>query len=92
MYWDIVEANVVEPWTLSIRFADGLQGSVRFDPSFFEGVFTPLRDPAQFAQVSLTFGALTWPGDLDLAPDALYQQVRKTGDCLLTGSSASVSA
>ena len=92
MYWDIVEVRVAEPWPLSVRFADGLQGRVRFEPSFFEGVFTQLQDPERFSEVSIELGTLSWPGDLDLAPDALYAQVSKRGECVLTGSSAGVTA
>jgi len=27
----------------------------------------------------LQFGALTWPGDLDLAPDAMHEEISRTG-------------
>ena len=96
MYWDIVEARVIqpsiEPWTIALRFGDDLQGKVRFAPSFFEGIFSHLLDPAQFAQISIEHGALTWPGGLDLAPDALHDLLRTTGECELTGSRARVTA
>jgi len=43
------------------------------------GVFQALRDPAVFRQVHLDHGAVTWPGEIDLAPDAMYDDIRNTG-------------
>jgi len=41
------------------------------------GVFAALADPSLFAQVSLEYGAVTWPGELDLAPDAMYSAIQE---------------
>jgi hypothetical protein len=43
------------------------------------GVFNVLRDEALFSQVHLDYGAVTWPGELDLAPDAMYEAIRRDG-------------
>ncbi len=53
-----------------MRFSDGLAGTVRFDSSYFTGVFEPLSDPQFFNRVFVDHGAVAWPGELDLAPDA----------------------
>jgi hypothetical protein len=40
-------------------------------------MFEPLQDPKFFAQVFVDdFGAVAWPNGADLAPDALYEQLR----------------
>jgi hypothetical protein len=49
-----------------------------FDPG--AGVFASLRDPAVFNQVFVESGAVTWPGDIDLAPDAMHQEIKKNGE------------
>jgi len=85
MNWDLVEVRVEPDWRLYVRFADGLTGHVRFTPDFFTGVFERLRDPDQFAQVFVDHGAVAWPGEIDLAPDAMYEQIRLHGECVLTG-------
>jgi hypothetical protein len=41
------------------------------------GVFAALADPSLFAQVRVEFGAVSWPGDLDLAPDAMHAAIEK---------------
>lgn len=83
MHWDVVEVRQVGDRALEVRFADGLKGSVRFEESALTGVFTALKDPKFFAQVTLGDGFVTWPGQLDLAPDAMYEEIRKTGVCTL---------
>lgn len=68
---------------LAVRFADGIAGEVEFRDSFFFGVFAALRDPAAFAQVRCEHGYVAWPGDLDLAPDAMYAAIRREGRWVL---------
>ncbi|MSV27925.1 MAG: DUF2442 domain-containing protein [Bryobacterales bacterium] len=67
-----------------MRFAGGLTGSVRFAPGCFTGVFEALREPRVFDQVFVDHGAVAWPGDIDLAPDAMYLEIRSHGEWLLT--------
>jgi hypothetical protein len=39
------------------------------------GVLAPLRDEQFFAQVFIDYGAVAWPGEIDLGPDAMYAQI-----------------
>ena len=73
----ITGVEVIAPYTLNLRFADGTSGVVDCshlvlgaDP----GVFAALRDPDEFAKAYIHPEADTvaWPGDLDLDPDVLY--------------------
>jgi hypothetical protein len=47
------------------------------------GVFATLRDPQLFSQVSLNLGTVVWPGELDLAPDAMYDAIKANGRWVL---------
>jgi len=38
-----------------------------------------LRDPALFSAVYVDHGAVTWPGEIDLAPDAMHDEIRAKG-------------
>ena len=78
-YWRIDDIRVVEDNAVWVRFVDGLEGVVRFQPGFFRGVFSHLVDPAQFRRVAVVNGAVTWPGDLDLAPDAMHMEIKQRG-------------
>jgi len=75
--------NVTSTLTLSVEFADGVRGEVKFLPSHLTGVFKDLQDQEFFARASVRDGAVTWPGDLDLAPDAMYEAVKTNGVWLL---------
>jgi hypothetical protein len=65
-----------------VRFTDGLEGVVRFPPEFFQGVFSHLSDWPRFKEVTVINGAVTWPGGLDLAPDAMYEDIRQQAERL----------
>ena len=78
-YWRVSEVKVIGDYAVQVRFMDGLEGVVRFLPGFFRGVFSHLIDPAQFRQVKVVSGAVTWPGDLDLAPDAMHEEIKVRG-------------
>jgi hypothetical protein len=83
MYWDVVEAKVVRHLELSVTFADGLRGTVKLLPSHLYGVFQPLNDEDVFRQVDFKEGFVSWPGDIDLAPDAMYQAIKTNGEWVL---------
>ena len=83
MNYDVVDVQPVMPMALQVRFADGTVGRVRFEPSHLTGVFEALKDPIVFAQARVEAGAVTWPGDLDLAPDAMYAEIKSQGEWFL---------
>jgi hypothetical protein len=39
------------------------------------GALAPLVDVQFFEKVFVDCGAVAWPGDIDFAPDAMYEQV-----------------
>jgi Protein of unknown function (DUF2442) len=80
---DVIEVKPEPPLTLHVRFADGLQGKVRFEASHLTGVFETLKNPSLFAQAYVENGAVTWPGELDLAPDAMYDEIKAHGEWVL---------
>ena len=83
MDYDVVDVQPVMPMALQVRFADGTAGLVRFEPSHLTGVFETLKDPIVFAQARIEAGAVTWPGNLDLAPDAMYAEIKSHGEWIL---------
>ena len=83
MYWDVTNIELIEHLKLKITFLDGLSGTVEFEPSHLTGVFAPLKDPAFFSQVRIESGAVTWPGGIDLAPDAMHKEIKSNGAWVL---------
>ena len=83
MYWDVVEVSAEKYLILSVRFADGLVGRVKFLPQRLKGVFAVLKDKEFFNKVFVDDGVVTWPGELDLAPDAMHAEIKKNGEWIL---------
>jgi len=78
---DIVEASVVRHGVVKLTFADGLSGEVEILQRMWGQVFEQARTEEGFAEMYLDVETHTiaWPGEVDLAPDTLYERVR-TGD------------
>lgn len=76
---DITHVEVLEDQRLRLTYADGLVGDVSFEDEHWNGVLAPLADPEFFAKVFVNpeSGTLTWPGDLDLAPEPLREAARQ---------------
>jgi hypothetical protein len=83
IHYDVIEAKPIRHLEFLVRFADGLTGKVRFQPSHLYGVFAPLKEPAFFNRLTVNEGFVTWPGEIDLAPDAMYQAIHETGEWVL---------
>jgi hypothetical protein len=79
-YWAEVEIKAEADYWLFLRFKDGLSGRVRLDPAEFIGILEPLGNIEFFNRVYIDGGAPVWPGDIDLAPDALYRQIADEQD------------
>lgn len=83
MPWRVAEVRAADGFCLRVRFLDGLEGLVRMSALVHSpnaGVFSRLADPALFAQVAVVHGAITWPGEIDLAPDAMHQAIHDHGE------------
>jgi hypothetical protein len=84
--WRVAELRVLEPYRLFVRFVDGTAGEVemrRLVHSKDAGVFEALRDRAEFAAAYLDLGVVTWPSGVDLAPDAMYDEIKAHGRWVL---------
>lgn len=75
----VVSVRPLADYRLAVRFDDGIEGEIALADRLFGPVFEPLRDPDVFAQVFVDdFGAPAWPNGADLAPDTLYDQLRRS--------------
>ena len=85
--WRIKKVKSLPDYTLEVQFIDGTLGTIFMKKLIFSpkaGVFAALKDPAIFNQVHIEYGATTWPGEIDLAPDAMYEEIKKKGIWVLT--------
>jgi hypothetical protein len=80
--WRVVEVRPLDALQLEVRFADHARGVVDLRmlvESGHAGVFAALRDRALFERAKLEHGAVSWPGGLDLAPDAMHAAIKRDG-------------
>lgn len=78
--WRVTEVEALPGFRLRVAFTDGLTGIVDMSALVHSpnaGVFAALADPPHFAKVTLQYGTVSWPGDLDLAPDAMHAALQK---------------
>jgi hypothetical protein len=89
--WSVCHVETLPGFRLAVRFTNGTAGMVEMKELIngpTAGVFAALRDLSVFAQAYIDYGAVTWPGDLDLAPDAMYDDIKTSGLCRLPASEA----
>ena len=85
--WRVAEIRTHAAFQLWVRFVDGTEGNVDMASLIMDdsaGVFSVLRDPSLFAQARVIGGVVTWPGGLDIAPDAMYDEIREHGTWTIT--------
>ena len=71
---------------LEVEFNDGTHGfieMVKLIMSDKAGVFAALKDRDIFNKAHLEYGVLTWPGEIDLAPDAMHDAIKQKGRWIL---------
>jgi hypothetical protein len=69
-----VEVRPLTRYRIWLRYQDGTEGEVDLSHLAGRGVFAAWEQEGVFAQVKLSWhGAVEWPGEIDLCPDALYR-------------------
>jgi len=82
--WRVVSAEALAGMRLRATFVDGTAGEVEMEAFLAADavtgtVFEALRDADLFARVQVVLGAVQWPNGADLAPDAMYDAIRRDG-------------
>lgn len=79
---DVKNVKALPDYCLEVEFMDRTSGKVYMKDLIFSskaGVFAALKDQTLFNKVYVEYGVTTWPGELDLAPDAMYAEFKKHG-------------
>jgi hypothetical protein len=83
MHYDVMQVKPLGHLRLAVWFKDGLSGEIELRESHLYGVFEALKDPEFFRQVRCEQGFVEWPGEIDLAPDAMYDAIQTSGRWVL---------
>lgn len=71
-----VEVRALEPYRISLRYDDGVEGEVDLSDLVGDGVFADWEDHSFFAGVHLgPAGSIAWSDDIDMCGDALYLEI-----------------
>lgn len=76
MYWDVTSVRPLADYRIQVEIKDGRRGVFDMKPYLDHGVFRELRDIAYFNQVGISFGAVTWPHEQDIAPETLLSEMQ----------------
>ncbi len=84
--WRLTKVKPLPNYELEVEFNDGVHGFVEMIKLIFSdkaGVFVVLKDYDFFNKAYLEYGVLTWPGGIDLAPDAMHDAIKQKGRWVL---------
>ena len=84
--WRVVEVRPLLGYRLLVRFIDGTSGEADLSALVISpqaGIFAALRDPELFGKVYVEGGVVVWPGEIDLAPDTMYDEIKREGGWVL---------
>jgi hypothetical protein len=79
---DVAEVVAEENYSLFVRFFDGTSGRVEMRERIFRAspnIFAKLVEPKAFAAVGLAYGTVAWSDEIDLAPDRMYDELKRNG-------------
>jgi hypothetical protein len=87
--WSVRDIEVLDGFSLRVRFNDGVVGLVKMAALLHgprAGVFAALADAQIFKTATVQEGVVTWPRvldewpwALDLAPDAMHDEIERNG-------------
>ena len=71
---EVSDVKAVSDYTLSLTFNTGEHRLFDMQPYLKYPVFQRLENTAFFSLARVMYGTVTWPGDIDIAPETLYAQ------------------
>ncbi|MDS4021736.1 MAG: DUF2442 domain-containing protein [Candidatus Competibacter sp.] len=68
----VSSVEVISGHELALTFANGERRRFDMGPYLRYPVFRRLENPGYFSLARVDYGTVTWPGDIDIAPETLY--------------------
>ena len=76
MYWDVVNVKPMPDYLIQVQMQDGQRGIFDLKPYLDFGAFQELKNIHYFNQVGISYGAVTWPHEQDIAPETLLAEMQ----------------
>mgnify|MGYP001810022639 CR=1 FL=1 len=71
---DVISVTVQSGYRLELEFENGEKRLFDMTPYLNKMPFSRVKDDAVFACASIDYGTVVWPGNIDIAPETLYEQ------------------
>ena len=71
---EVSAVEVIPDFGLLLTFAGGERRRFDMRPYLHYPVFRRLENPGYFSLARVDYGTVTWPGDVDIAPETLYDR------------------
>lgn len=71
---DVVSVDARTDYTLLLEFENGEKRIFDMTPYLEKKPFLQLKGSPLFVKASVGFGTVVWPGDIDIAPETLYDR------------------
>jgi hypothetical protein len=71
---DVVSVEVGADYTLFLEFENGEKRIFDMRPYLDKKPFLRIKDSPLFAQAKVDYGTVVWPGNIDIAPETLYDR------------------
>lgn len=72
MLIDVVSVRVCPSFQLDLEFKNGERRRFDMRPLLAMKPWNRIAAPALFERVRVDYGTLVWPGEIDVAPETLY--------------------
>ena len=70
---DALSVTALPDYRLRVTFSNGEVRVFDVSPLLSRKCYAPLKNEALFHKAGVAYGCVTWPGNLDIDPDWLYE-------------------
>ena len=71
---DVVKVQAQANYVLYLEFENGERRLFDMTPYMHKHPFVSLQSPSLFAMAKVDYGTVVWPGNIDIAPETLYDR------------------
>lgn len=72
MLCDVVSVNPGSDFQIDLEYENGERRRFDMRPLLEMKPWSRIAAPALFCRVTVNYGTVVWPGDIDIAPETLY--------------------
>ncbi len=71
----VQEVKYISDYTISIKFDDGVNGTIQLNDLVQNGIFKVLQDKSEFAKVYTNGYSIAWSNELEIDATTIYSEL-----------------